>query len=596
MGMNLKLSKLTVENFVVFHDRTVIEFSSSINNIEGIYYTDTKQSNGAGKSLIIDGISLALFGKGIRASYLTDYISTSNPTGGIYIGLELVDESGKILKIERWRRANSETNKAKLWYDGMCISKDSTITRTDELLQTYIGVTHVNFTSCIFSVMIPGFLKLRPAQRFEVLEQALAVKKVDSVIKKINTLIKTEEDIISSLTTTINDKVSTLATERAKQQIYETNSSLIEANIKEKQNELSILFSKEKSKLFEISKLVELRDEITQKLSPETELYSKLYANNSSLELSRTTLINKLNTTLKAFKTNSTGSMECAICRSPLDAHNKEFVTKHYTDEIDALTLLIDENKLLLDACIDKVSKLTATKNKVTTALDVSTKTLSSVIRPSIMVCERSIQESTEAMESGTTFNPVLLTTLQQEIQELTNSKQETKKLLTMSCSWKQALSKNGLRLAYIKQEIATLSAIATSYLSAIYGSPIPVVFFIDEEKDSPCLEFTVNGSNASLMSTGEQRRIEIAMTLSMFSLLKSSGLSLGFLLLDEMLDGLSETSKTNVLKVIDSISTEYQLLVISHDPSIKQRAGKLIQVIKDSSTNRSTICYPAMV
>ena len=177
--MNFKISSLTVENFVVFQDRVTIDFSDSINNIEGVYLHNSAQSNGAGKSLIIDAISIALFGKGIRASYLTDYISSSNPTGGIYVGLELVDQDGKILKIERWRRPNSESNKAKLWYDGVCISKDATITRTDEILQGYIGVTHSNFMSCIFSVMIPGFLKLRPAQRFEILEQALAVKKVE---------------------------------------------------------------------------------------------------------------------------------------------------------------------------------------------------------------------------------------------------------------------------------------------------------------------------------------------------------------------------------------------------------------------------------
>ena len=165
-----------------------------------------------------------------------------------------------------------------------------------------------------------------------------------------------------------------------------------------------------------------------------------------------------------------------------------------------------------------------------------------------------------------------------------------------MSYAWKSALAKNGLRLAYIKEEISTLSAIASKFASAVYEKPMPVVFFIDGEKDNPSLEFTVNGKSASMMSTGEARRLEIAMTLSLMALLKTAGLTLHFLVLDEALDGLSDASKQAVLKVIDSLSLEYQILMISHDPLIKRRAGKLIQVVKDDTTQRSTILLPQTV
>ena len=131
--MTFKLKTLVVENFVVFSQRTTIDFDQSLNNIEGAQKINTTQSNGAGKSLLIDGISLALFGKGIRATYLGDYITSSNPNGGIYISLELVNDT-TTLKIERWRRPNSDTNKAKLWKNGVCISQDSTVSKIDEMI------------------------------------------------------------------------------------------------------------------------------------------------------------------------------------------------------------------------------------------------------------------------------------------------------------------------------------------------------------------------------------------------------------------------------------------------------------------------------
>ena len=53
--MNFKIKSLTVENVVVFRDKTTIDFSStSLNHIEAIYKTDPDQSNGAGKSVLND--------------------------------------------------------------------------------------------------------------------------------------------------------------------------------------------------------------------------------------------------------------------------------------------------------------------------------------------------------------------------------------------------------------------------------------------------------------------------------------------------------------------------------------------------------------
>ena len=146
--MSYKIRQLVVKNFVVFVDETIVDFSTGgLNQIEAAFKNDPLQSNGAGKSILICAISLALFGKGIRFAHLADYIAPTNPDGGIYLSLELEDETGNILKIERWRRENSEANKAKVWMNGAAISKDSTNTKVDELIAGYIGVSHSNFLS-----------------------------------------------------------------------------------------------------------------------------------------------------------------------------------------------------------------------------------------------------------------------------------------------------------------------------------------------------------------------------------------------------------------------------------------------------------------
>jgi DNA repair exonuclease SbcCD ATPase subunit len=207
------------------------------------------------------------------------------------------------------------------------------------------------------------------------------------------------------------------------------------------------------------------------------------------------------------------------------------------------------------------------------------------------LATEKGLLASKEALKtSNSAYSDAILNTIKKECDNLTVVKDALEKSLKINNAWKQAMSKNGLRLAYIKEEVATLSALASKYASAVYEKPMQVKFYINDDKENPTLDFHVNGKNAGLFSTGEGRRLEIAMTLSLMSLLKTSGLNLGFLILDEALDGLSESSKKAVLKVIDSLASEYQILMISHDPLIKQRPGYVIQVVKDDTVSRSTV------
>lgn len=587
--MTYKIKKLEVENFVVFSTRTVIDFAQSLNNIEGAQKVNTAQSNGAGKSLLIDGISLALFGKGIRANYLGDYITSSNPNGGIYIGLELVNDT-TTLKIERWRRPNSDTNKAKLWKNGACISQDATVSKIDEMIQSFIGVSHTNFVSCIFSVMVPGFLKLRPAQRFEILEQALAVKRIESVIKKINNALKLDEEKLSNTNASLIEANNKYIAENTKREIYSNNCISIKETLVHLDSELSSLMEEEENKLKLRTEYMELYHDTVAKITKVSDELNSIKINATSLETSITNQQLKLKSVLKAFKRGATGVLECAICRSSLTDASKESISEHYTAEIDGLKVQLSPLKIKETEKSDKLSKLKATQTKLETAISSLNKQIT-VIQTNILSIERSINSSKAALEVTTSsYNEELLTSLSKEIENLTTVKASLDKNIKINTAWKQAMSKNGLRLAYIKEEVATLSALASRYATAVYEQPMHIKFYINDDKDNPTVDFLVNGKNAGLFSTGEGRRLEIAMTLSLMSLLKSSGLSLGFLVLDEALDGLSTSSKQAVLKVIDSLSEEYQILMISHDPLIKQRPGYVIRITKDPTTERSTV------
>ncbi len=589
--MGYKVKSLTLENFVVFTQRTTIDFTKdSINLIEGQYLGNETQSNGVGKSLIIDGICLAMFGKGLRASYLNDYISSSNPTGGIYVGLELIDENNTNIKIERWKRPNSDVNKAKLWKNGVCISQDSTISKIDEAIQGIVGVNHTNFLSCVFSVMLPGFTKLRPAQRFEMLEQALAVKKIESVIKKINAAIKANEDSISAISNIITEKNNRYIAETTKKEIYCSNIEAIKDNIVEHEKELAK--HREQERVFSI-KTTEAKTFLTEcvnQLTPlETEI-KELVAQKRVKEVSRDGLKIRKMAVLKAFKKNSKGNLECSICNSSLTEQSKEQVAEHYDTEITTINTEVIELAAFISEKEAKIDKITAIKNKTEKIYNKLSSSLN-FTQTSMIAIEKAIENAKDSLElASSSFNEALLLKLEKDLKELKDNVKASEKQLTMNNAWKQIMSKNGLRLSYIKEEVSTLNALSSQYATALYETPTQIKFFINDEKDNPALDFTVNGQNAALFSTGEKGRLEIAMTLSLLSLLKTAGMNLEFLVLDEALDGLSESSKVAVLKVIDALSEEYQILMISHDDLMKKKEGYVIQIIKDAATNISTV------
>ena len=589
--MSYKLKSLTIENFVVFQARTTVDFSKDyLNLVFGSYINNTAQSNGAGKSLIIDAVSLALFGKGIRSSYISDYISKNNPNGGIYIGLEIIDENNNLLKVERWKRPNSETNKAKLWKNSVCISQDMTITKIDEAIQDIIGINHTNFLSTIFSVMLPGFTKLRPAQRFECLEQALAIKRIESVVKKINTAIKNTEDAITSVKEVITDKNNLYIAESTKKEIYCANVETIKSSIKDHEIENLEYQKQEHTVSDKLSETKQFISECNIKLRPLESEYSEILAEKRSTEVLKNGLESKKKAVLKSFKTNKQGSLECSICKSSLTEHSKDAVKQHYDDELLALNIRISE---LTKKGLEKLSKIEKISNIKDQMEKTYTKLLASLsfVQTNLIALERAVANNQSSLElASSAFNDELLLKLKRELEELTLSLHEHEKQLKINVAWKQIVSKNGLRLSYIKEEINVLNALASQYATIVYEKPTQIRFFINDERDNPTLDFTINGRNSGMFSTGEKGRLEISMTLSLLSLLKTAGFNMSILILDEALDGLSEASKLAVLKVVDSLAKEYQILLISHDELVKTKPGYAIQVIKDGATETSTI------
>lgn len=588
--MCYKLHSLIVRNFVLFVDEFTVSFSvKDMNHIEAEFKNDIDQSNGAGKSSLLDAISLALFGKGVRFNHLADYIAPSNPDGGVYLSLELIDETNNILRIERWRKPKATSNKARLWSNGKLLTKDSTVTAVDDLLSEYLGVSHSNFMSCIFSVMLPGFLTIRPAQRFETLENALAVKKLDLVLKKINAQLKITNDRLDATNITLTEKRQLLGQELARKDIFNQNKDGLIASINLQKQELDLLYKQESELSGKKDQLIDMKTTAIDKQSKAANYVADIKLSKSSIE----DKIESLTKDRKLLISNLTGlgsSVECKVCHSNIDASSKEALLSHYDMDLATLNNKLTELLTKLADATSNYNAITKTLNKIISNISSVDSDLS-ITRSSSIACEKTIKMAKASLKiAEDSFDATLMNILITEVSDLVAQRNSLQKDVKIISAWKQAMSKNGLRLAYLKEEVGLLSAITSKFATSVYAMPMAIKFFITDDKDTPTIDFTVNGKNANAFSTGERKLLEIAITLSLMTLLKTNGMTLQTLILDEALDGLSTSSKNNVVAVIKQLAIDNQVLSISHDPALKTLPGNVIKVIKDMATETSII------
>ena len=66
--------------------------------------------------------------------------------------------------------------------------------------------------------------------------------------------------------------------------------------------------------------------------------------------------------------------------------------------------------------------------------------------------------------------------------------------------------------------------------------------------------------------------------------------MSLDFLLLDEAFDGLSTASKQRMETVLDELAKLHQIVIISHEESMKHHSGHVISITKDPVSRCSTV------
>lgn len=450
----------------------------------------------------------------------------------------------------------------------------------------------------------------------EITEIEESIAENDETIKSIESEIEEVDDALSELDSDI-----------------ETLESLVDKSKKavEKSQEISDELSNCKDLLAKYDKDVTRADAEISKMQSKIEsndsMISRLTSKKSSLEAKIKDVTSSIGTPCPTCGQPLTeDSVASAI--SELEAQIKELDEEitEYTESSDELKSKISEleesknttesNKTDIQARIDELSSLYKKSSKLRDKYQELVQRLSELnkdkntyvvkkekLSGKIELLKDRINNSNKTIESKKSMsNPYdsIIDNLNQKRQKLEESIKGHQEVLKtyederkLCDFWCKAYSNSGIKSLLLDDVTPYLNRQANKYLRKLSSDHMEIVFSTQStlksgevrEKFSVEVINSDGGSSYASNSSGEKKRVDIAINLALQSLVASrSNKKLNLIILDEILDSLDDAGVEHIMSLLQEISNDKSsVFVISHNDSIKSVFTNTITVVKEN-------------
>ena len=619
----MKLEKVYVHNFRPIGEATLNLDSRGVILVTGDNHTATEgiSANGTGKSSLLDAIFWAIYGKlpnGDAADKVVNRIAKKDTEVKLWFSI------GKHhYLIDRGRKKNF----VKLFQDDQDISTSSA-KKTDALITDTIGISDDVFLSTIFfdgANSIP-FSKLTDKQRKEFLETVVNIGVYREAHDKVKDTLKdltTEQEVLKSKREAM---VQTLTAFKETESERSKNMTTLKESLSKAQKKLTDaknLFNKKKptfdAQLDKIDKLIE-NIKVTPSVSDTLTKYQDLVVRLTKAKENGVSLNNQLKDTtsslqqLKDEYESLNNSKTCPVCGNPLDESHRLAEQQRITEKV---TPLVEKYHTDEQSLKDKRAEYVSLQKQVSETKEVADKEKQkeATLRNSLEQAyqqrtdiSNQVSKHTQAIslaESEVSSYERQLKSLEQEsytekiadcqetIKGFETKLQDTLVKIDDYNEAEKAFSDKGIKSHVLDLIMPLLNDGVNKYLEVLTGSTISVMFSTQSAKidgtlaDKLDVRVTNKGFEAdySTLSSGEQRRVDIAIGLALQDLVMSrSNLSFNVLFYDELFDSLDSTGVEKVVELLNQrLSTASSIFVISHDTSLKALFDKSITMVMNN-------------
>ncbi len=617
----MNILSVELDNFLIIQKAVVELNNRGLVHIVGINEDDsTSNSNGSGKSAIIEAVYWGLFGDTLRSLKSVDDVVNNNVGANCCVSVNLEDE-GKQIKVTRYRKHTKHKNNLYLYIDEVD-SRGKDNRETQEFIEALIGVDKTTFASSIvfgqgYSKNLRRFSELTDKEQKECLEKILEleifqesfilVKK--QILEKNTDLQLCQNDIqnLDTQTTKLQEEIEGIEEScsshdkdiQTRVEALDESILEIEANIKLVECEIEECVVEGSEEVQEqLQALSEMLESNSQKLA---KLQATYLEKRSKLTVIKNGIIRDVKSLQdrkdKLMDPDSEGE-DCWYCGGLV-------LEKNITEKSDGFDFEIkDQQKTLadLDISFEKLengykkrqNKISEERGGIKELVAVAEETMS-VCRESqrqIAVLEErkvSLEEKkkikrSQIKEYQGRENPwgKILETKLKELSDLEGKVVEHKEKrdsifeeLKYLEFWKKGFSRQGIRSFMLDKVIPFLNKQANKYLGILTDGGIQIEFNAVKRLASgeyrENFHVAVNNVRAAQTyegnSGGEKRRIDLAVSLAINDLIAGrSGKRFNILLLDEIFENLDEVGVHYAVKTLEEIAKKKSsVFIITH-------------------------------
>ena len=565
----IKILTLRWRNFLSFGNTwNEIDFD---NNLATFIYgenLDTGSANGAGKTTIFNALSFVLYNKSISNISLQRLINSTNAIKNTLMEVEVsFTKSGHLYHIHRKRGSEYSIL---LEEDGLDITPDS-VNEIDTLIEHIVGISYDLFSKIvIFSGSATPFLELPVGQQRQHIEELFNITILSEKAVALKKIIQLTESDIKVEEALAKEKQNNIDAQKKRLQQAEQRVLAWEADREKQIEQLTAQIETVKDIDFKTEQLLfDAKQELQAELDAEA---SHFRAHDRDKKAFNKQLAEKTEELIHL------RDNECPYCRQKYQA---------VEGKIEELENEVEELSFSVSALIETIQNIENRRDKLTAELkDVSDK-IQYPDLPSLLKTKNNLDSIKQKIkELDLSDNPHLdaLEQLEQEKVDVVDfSKLDELKLMKEHQAFllKLLTDKN----SFIRRKIINKTIPFLNSRLNYYTSELGLNHIVNFDDDMSCSVLEYNRElDFGNLSSGEKKRVNLAMSLAFRDILHHLHARINVLLVDEIDASLCTHGVESVIKVLKKKTKEDNLStwIIMHRAEAQQRFDRDLVVRKE--------------
>lgn len=542
----MKIKKISWRNFGSYGNRT-----QSISLGEDGRLVEISGSNGNGKSTISQVITFALYGK-LENKKLKEIPNRIN--GCAWTKIELESKSKEVI-IER----GIDPSLFNVWIDGKIFDKAGSKTVQEFLTEEIYGIPYYVFNNTI-SLSIndfKSFLKMTPSDKRMIIDKIFGFE----VINKMKEIVKNEIKNVKDKQANIQTRISSISSSIERSQ-NELDALLEKIN---QSNEEEILNLQDRlSKLEELTKLHNTKWE--EFLNEEKNLKNSVRSSYDIVS-SNTTFLREIEKKISLYHQD-----KCPTCSTSFKSDEFHNMREELEKERESTLELLEESKKEYSLLSNSERELSGQKEKfIQKGVKIKNEILSAKQRLSELSSDNGGAQS-ESIER-------ILESFRNDLRanKETLSKEESKSDFLKKME--EILGEKGIKQVALMSVIPSLNSTIQNYINKL---SLPFVLSFNSEFN-PVLSHMGQEISPSTLSTGESKKVDFVVLISILKVLKMKFNTLNLLFLDELFSSVDSDGIESISEILKDLSRAQNLniFVINHAPLPIEMFDDKISVVK---------------